>query len=693
MVTEAGPTPIEFSGTEPQRRLAARAADLLRGRGRFMASDAAIRVSVASLVEVLGATGDQTSEADVVAMIGANAEVFALEQVDGQQLIVTTRSGHAPVARSPQREHDFQSRFTSPRPKPAAPVEPIRERPRVDPSWATLAASLGDLPPDEEEERAAAEEAAEAARTAAEDAAARVALQLAAAAAAAEEQAARHAAAGTTPPTPDFAAPRLGTVPAPQPEIVVEEAPAPIEEDVPAAPAVLVEEPEVPAVAAPVAPRPVEELPPVEVVPVEDDLEADVIVADEEPAVVAPVVPAPAPVPAPAVPAPRPTPVRPALVLPTTDVSAFDDAAIAAAVGERLRADARVAHFGNQWMAEDRVPRFSRGDLRRMKDYIQEQEQPLTDEVLAQDVLGGRPGTPDFDLLRFAVNFRLSREHRDFDFVGTNDQRFWSTSSLPQIGTTRRKPNELGTDYRFLLEETASAAAPRSSKAVDHVLTFFEYYHGLLPYDAELQALLPAPLLPDQRSVVLTFETPQSYTTYLVELRYPTPNRGGYVLGLDDFYAENLVPGALLSITATENDGHYRAEYLPVGNQSARLLELDERRALRYVFRPTTYACGVADEMLISEERFPRLGSERPLDEKLRRRPESVVAATFERIGDQSDGPGYLAPFQDLFAAVNIERPFSEAVLRAILDNDETGAFAKDPDREDAYTYVPGSPS
>lgn len=376
-------------------------------------------------------------------------------------------------------------------------------------------------------------------------------------------------------------------------------------------------------------------------------------------------------------------------VIPAMDVSAVDDYELAEAIRERLRADVRVANFGDQWMAEEQVPRFSRGDLRRIKDYIQEQEQPLTDDVLVQDVLMVRPNSPDFELMRFAVNFRLSREHRDFDFVGTNNQRFWSTSSLPQIGTTRRKPNEVGTDYRYLVEETSGAADFRSAKSVDHVVTFYEYYHGLLPYDAELQKLLPAPLQPDQRSAVLTFETPQSYTTYLVELRYPTPNRGGFILGLDDFYTENLVPGAMLSIQRTENDGHYLVEYLPTGAQSARLLELDERRAVRYVFRPTTYNCDVDQAMLLTEERFPRLGSEKPLDDRTRRRPESVVAATFERVGDQSDVPGFSATFSDLFAAVNVERPFAEPVLRAILEEDETGAFARDPERDDVYTYVP----
>lgn len=381
-------------------------------------------------------------------------------------------------------------------------------------------------------------------------------------------------------------------------------------------------------------------------------------------------------------------PAAPA-VAPLSDV---DDRALANAISDRLRVDPRIANFGDQWMLEDRVPRFSRGDLRRLREYIQEQEQPLTDEVLVLDVLNGRQGAPEFDALRFAVNFRLSKEHRDFEFVGTPNQRFWSTSSLPQIGTTRRKPNEIGSDYRYLLDEMGPAGSEHSVASVDHVLTFYEYYLGLLPYDEQIQALLPAPVLPNQRSAVLTFECPQSYTTYLVELRYPTPNRGGFILGLDDFFNENLVPGALISLERSDNDGHYLVKYIQAPSKSARLLELEDRRQ-RYVFRPTTYACGVLDEYLLSEERFPNFGSEKPLEEKIRRRPESVIAATFERLGHKSDGPGYVATFDDLMAASNIERPFSERYLRSILENDETGAFARDPDGHDAYTYVPGTTS
>ncbi|MEA2515178.1 MAG: hypothetical protein QOJ59_4667 [Thermomicrobiales bacterium] len=569
-------TDIAFAGSPEEQRIAREVFAVMRAQGRFMSSDAPIRVSLDSARAFLAQTAGEDAAARIERVLELNTEIFALLELDEQTIIETTRGGRVPRQTMTDRSHSFARRFMTPLPKPEAPERPVRERPRVDPSWATLDQLLA--PFDAEEF--------------------------------------------------DLDLPTVQEVP--EPEEPVAEVSAP-------------------------------EAPPVEV---EDEVPVEI--------------------------APARTITVPAA--PQADVARVDDIELASAIAERLRTDSRIANFGDQWMLEDQVPRFSRGDLRRLKDYIQEQEQPLTDDVLVQDVLGIRPTTPDFDLMRFAVNFRLSREHREFDFVGTANQRFWSTSNLPQIGTTRRKPNEIGTDYRYLTDELSDQPAQRSVKSVDHVISFYEYYLGLLPYDADMQALLPAPLLPNQRSAVLTFETPQSYTTYLVELRYPTPNRGGFILGLDDFFTENLVPGALISIKRTDNDGHYLVEYLSAGNQSARLLELEDRRQ-RYVFRPTSYACGVEDSFLLTEERFPHFGSEKPLDEKIRRRPESVVAATFERLGHRSDTQGFWATFEDLLAAVNIERPFSERYLRSILENDETGAFARDPDGSDAYTYVPGTTS
>ncbi len=369
-------------------------------------------------------------------------------------------------------------------------------------------------------------------------------------------------------------------------------------------------------------------------------------------------------------------------------VASIGDVALEKMIVDALSTDARVAAFAGEWMIEDRAPRLSRGDIRKIKDYIEEQDQPLTDDLLVQDVLEVRPKASDFDLMRFGLNFRLSKEHRDFDFVGTNDQRFWTMGTVTPIGTDRRKATDIGTDYKYLIDELPEQPAYRSVNQVSHILTFYEFTLGLLPYDLEIQALFPAPVTDGQRSAVLTFECPQSYTTYLVELRYPTGNRGGFILGLDDFYNENLVPGAVLTLTATGNDGHYVVEFEEAGTQSMRLLDLGDRRQ-KYAFRPTSFNCTVFEEYVIDEDRFPGFSGDKPMDDKARRKLDDVIAQAFVRRDSKIEGNGYRASFVELFAAANAERPFSETLLRTTLDEDQTGAFSKDPDSPDGYTYVP----
>ena len=554
MVEQQVKPALQFGGSKREQELAEKIMGLILARGMFMSANAPIKIGLGSLAEFLDAQGENDSRSRIDAVLAANPAVFAVEDIDGEQYLVTTRDGLAPQAPRAEAQHTFSSRFHTPLPKPegAAP----RPRQRQEAALVDVLAEMDEL-----------------------------------------------AGRGTIRQRGD---------------------------------------------------------------PTAIDAEP----TEEAPAAVARTITTQA--------------VKP------TDVTEVDDVNLAVALRERLGADPRVANFGEQWLMEDRVPRFSRGDLRRLRDYMQEKEQPLTDEDLAQDVLGVRPGSSDFELVRFALNYRLSNEHREFEFVGTSNQRFWSTSGLPQIGTTRRKLTEIGTDYRYLLDEAPTHPPTAHANSVDHTLTFYEYIHGLLPYDAEMQAFLPEPMTSSQKSAVLTFECPQSFTTYLVELRYPTPNRGGFILGLDDFYSENLVPGAIISIQRSDNDGHYRVEFLAERARSDQLLELDERRATRYVFRPTTFACGVEDAQLLNESRFGGLANEKPLDEKVRRRPEAVVAATFERIGVERDG-NFSLDFETLLAAVNVERPMSGTLLRSILEQDDTGAFSRDPEAPDSYTYVPGT--
>jgi hypothetical protein len=283
----------------------------------------------------------------------------------------------------------------------------------------------------------------------------------------------------------------------------------------------------------------------------------------------------------------------------------------------------------------------------------------------------------------------MSREKRDFEFVGTPQSRLWSTNGLPTIGTPKRKPAELGQDYRFLLEPVGVQDAELGDK-LQHSLSYYEYEHGLLPLDDRFGRFFPGPMLDEQRAAVLRFDVPQLYTTYLVELRFPTANRGGFISGLEQFYAENLVPGARLTIERTDNDGRYVVAFGQTPAQERRLLELDERRG-RFVFRPVTFFCEVDEDQLLSDTKFAGLNNAKPLEDRDKRRAEVVIRTTFERIGEQvgeRKAPRYYALFDDLFAAAGIERPLTRAYLSHVLESAGHPEFERDPDGN-AYFYDP----
>lgn len=408
----------------------------------------------------------------------------------------------------------------------------------------------------------------------------------------------------------------------------------------------------------------------------------EVVEAVPAPVEVAPAAVAP-PVEVPPVEAPAP-------VAPPVEPVEVDTAAVIAALRERLAADLRLISFGDEWFPDDQLMRLSRGDTKRIRDYLLERGEPLSDEELLGDVFGRRVTDRDYALVRFGLNARMSREKREFEFVGTPQSRLWSTTGLPAIGTSKRKPAEIGQDYRFLLETAPAVAAAPVGNALTHSLTFYEYEYGVLPLDAQLAAFFPGPLIEEQRAAVLRFDVPQLYTSYLVELRYPTANRGGFIGGLEQFYIENLVAGARLTIERTDNDGRYILKFGQTAAQERRLLHLDERRG-RFVFRPVTFYCEVDEDLLLSDQKFPGLNNIKPLEDRERRRPELVVRVTFERIGEQvgeRGAPRYYALFDDLFAAVNIERPFTTDYLLAVLESEAHPEFERDPDGN-AFFYDP----
>lgn len=374
----------------------------------------------------------------------------------------------------------------------------------------------------------------------------------------------------------------------------------------------------------------------------------------------------------------------------TLDLTSASDAEIADALRGSLGQELSVARWGDLWMMEDRVQRFSRGDLRRFEDFLREQGGIATDEEIVQDILGVRSNAPEFAGTRFALNFRLSRETREFEYVGTATAGVWSLSNQPSIGTTRRKPSEIGQDYRFLIDYRTPDEGLEDG-IIEHILSFYEYAYGVLPLDANLATLLPSPGFADQRAARITFESPQTGETIVTELRFPTSNRGGFIAGLEHFFADNLVPGAVLTIERTDRPNQFLLEYFQVSGEDRKLLHLDERKG-KYAFRSTTYYCATQDDFLLTEGRFPKLVDVKPLDERARRRPDQVVQATFERVGENTgsaDVPRYAASFSDLLAAANVERPISAEYLRDILTSGTYPEFSVDESSEDVYVYQP----
>ena len=81
-----------------------------------------------------------------------------------------------------------------------------------------------------------------------------------------------------------------------------------------------------------------------------------------------------------------------------------------------------------------------------------------------------------------------------------------------------------------------------------------------------------------------------------------------------------------------------------------------------------------------------------PSARSVRRRPEEVVAKTFERVGENVEMDGqkaYRASLLDLLAVANIERPISEEYMRDILSGGAYPEFLTDESEEDYFFYVP----
>ncbi len=449
-------------------------------------------------------------------------------------------------------------------------------------------------------------------------------------------------------------------------------------------------EPAVVAAVPPVeaAPATIAEEPVIEAVPAE--------VAPPEEVVAVPAAPEPVEQPVSRFAFTLPDGTRIDLAQPPATLVAEHGSALAKALIERIDQDPlrRIVSFGRSIYPEASVVSLGKNDMRRIRDYILEVGEPLLDTTIIADLYYHNPRQSDYEGFRFSLNYRLSRE-KDFEFVGVEGARLWSTRGLPMIGTKRVKASEIGQLTAYLTEgyddslELQSADSIKQSGTVTRLLTFFEWEYGILPLDASLTTLLPKPLLPDQRSAVLRFESPQHYSSYLVEVRYPTGNRGGWLQGLEDFFREHLVPGALVTIGRTDDSNIFTISYAEASESQDRLLTLDEKKN-KFAFANLSFYCAVDNDWLLNQQRFGKLKNLKALPMSDRRKGDVVLAHVFETAGEQMgrrDEPRYWMSLDDLTVAYNVLRPTSKSYLRTLLEEDE--AYTLDQSTPGAYYYTP----
>jgi hypothetical protein len=638
---------------------------LMTAQGALFAVDAPIRQTLANLTEYLARRHNRPAaelRAELEAVLSADARFIREERGETIQYVTSRQGSYTP--RDTTDTHTFKQRIHEPEhPLPIDDISVVISTSRpaittVEPVYisdywqiqAALAPGNAEVAPEEPE-------------------AAVPALELIEAVAPPVEAAPEPVSAGAEP---------------------AEVAPEPVVAAVEPEPVAAVVEPEPEPVAAAVEPEP----------------EPVMAVVEPEPE---PVVVAPEPVLPPARPA-RPLIERSTIMTlpdgvtidlrrPVSDILAEHGKALEGLLAAQMEQDPlrRIVSFGRSYYPEASVVSLGKNDLRKIRDYILERNEPLLDTEIIADLYYHNPRQPDYEGFRFSLNYRLNRE-KDFEFVGVEGARLWATKGLPTIGSKRVKAAEMGQITSYLMDperddslEDQSADAIVAGGSVSRVLSFFEWEYGVLPLDASLATLLPAPMLPDQRSAVLRFESAQHLNNYLVEVRYPTGNRGGWIQGLEDFFRDHLVPGALITISRSADPSLFQIVYEEAAEASERILTLDEKKN-RFAFANLTYFCAVDESLLPSQVRYGRLKNFKSFPMGERRKAELILEHVFEHLGDQvgtRTEPQYALSLDDLFVGYNVLRPGSRALLRALLA--EHNAVTPDESTPGLYFYTPAA--
>jgi hypothetical protein len=359
-------------------------------------------------------------------------------------------------------------------------------------------------------------------------------------------------------------------------------------------------------------------------------------------------------------------------------------------LADGLSSDSRFVSFGQEWMLGDMVTSYSKADLRRAHDAIEEAADVLLDTALLTDLYGKNPDDDEFERDRFSLNSALAREKRVFEFHGTAQERYWGLVGMASLRPSRTvlRSSEIGQDFKFLEDE-----APRTDEGAGrwiHALTFYEIENGLLPYSATAKIIFPKPVLKDQRVAQLEFHAPQLNLTVTAELHYPTGNRGGWVEGLEEIL-DNFVPGARIFVEGTDRDNLFLLTYRKSEPMELETVRYDDKKR-RFGFATVVVEYQVEEPMLVTRNRFKNLANALRLEENARRKGDQVISFAFVKVSPKpatEEKPAYRANVTELLPLVNLEKPFSRASLVRFMTTHPHYQKDDASTEEGTYLYKP----
>gem|GEM_PF-1738614 len=367
-----------------------------------------------------------------------------------------------------------------------------------------------------------------------------------------------------------------------------------------------------------------------------------------------------------------------------------------------LRESAEFVNFDDEW--------FLRGFLLPLEEGHLNLAEAVLDLAAgfsgAQNILSvlEMPAETSQAVQMFSLNHALASDSQGrFKFAGTKWVTEWC---LPRVAESKplrfeRGPASISLDHVLddvieILPGTAAEPAPEGDvQTWSHVLTFYDWYWGHLPYDLRAKALLVEPLLERQSCARLHLRPSAGGDPLPVVVYYPSDRQWGWwgSAELRHFLeSHELAPGATIKVRRTspaDAVGTYEIDYL--SGPTSKMEMLDYEEGGKPVFRRLSLKCQVDEEMSLPRARFSALEALSLLDETKRRETSLLLKTAFQRVGEKllrGLGIVHRANFSDLHIATNIERPLPATILEAVFRQDVYPCFYIDVDGY--YVHDPG---